>query len=379
MAVDPASTSAATQVTGAIRQAARSTGASFDYLLATARIESNLNPQAQASTSSAKGLYQFIEQTWLSTMKTSGASLGFGAYADAISYNASSGRYEVADPAMRNSIMQLRSDPSASAAMAGAFTRNNSGQLSGSLGRRPTDGELYIAHFLGPDGAGRLINAANSQPSAAAADMFPSAAQSNRSIFYDHSGRARGTAEVYAVLANKYDAARVAAVAPGLRGSMSGDQVASAGYVQDAMLDKLAPIPNAAAAQKFAAAVVPNTAVAAQAYAQTDQSKVMATLAGNERPPADDQPLFRSMFSSRGENSKPSPVAPVVQALWQGKTDGGTSGQSAAKTVASADAQLLSGSNVNTLQLFQDIQTGTGKASRGIGRPGFSGMFSDDG
>src|SRR5262249_36641537 len=67
MAVNPAHASAAPQITGAIRQAAQSTGISFEYLLTTAKIESNLNPSAQASTSSAKGLYQFIDQTWLGT------------------------------------------------------------------------------------------------------------------------------------------------------------------------------------------------------------------------------------------------------------------------------------------------------------------------
>ena len=87
MAVDSISTNPASQVTGAIRQAAQSTGISFQYLLTTAKIESNLNPQAQASTSSAKGLYQFIEQTWLGTMKQEGAALGFGHYANAITQN----------------------------------------------------------------------------------------------------------------------------------------------------------------------------------------------------------------------------------------------------------------------------------------------------
>ncbi|MEI9806035.1 MAG: transglycosylase SLT domain-containing protein [Pseudolabrys sp.] len=62
MAVTAASLNAAPQIAGAIRQAARSSGVSFEYLMTTAKIESNLNPGAQASTSSAKGLYQFIEQ-----------------------------------------------------------------------------------------------------------------------------------------------------------------------------------------------------------------------------------------------------------------------------------------------------------------------------
>src|SRR5450631_1677215 len=130
MAVDSVTANAAPQITGAIRQAARSTGISFEYLLTTAQIESNLNPAAQASTSSAKGLYQFIDQTWLATMKQDGPALGLGNYADAIS-RSSDGRFEVADPTMRTAIMRLRSDPAASAMMAGAFTRANAAQLNG--------------------------------------------------------------------------------------------------------------------------------------------------------------------------------------------------------------------------------------------------------
>ena len=38
--------------------------------------------------------------------------------------------------------------------MAGAFTRANAFQLDGRGRPPPTEGELYIAHFLGPDGAG---------------------------------------------------------------------------------------------------------------------------------------------------------------------------------------------------------------------------------
>src|SRR6187397_1579861 len=90
-------------VTGAIRDAARATGASFDYLLATARAESGLNPNASAKTSSARGLFQFIDRTWLATVKQAGPSLGYGRYADAITQNAS-GRFEVADPAMHQKI-----------------------------------------------------------------------------------------------------------------------------------------------------------------------------------------------------------------------------------------------------------------------------------
>jgi hypothetical protein len=150
------SNSASSAVTGAIQQASQATGTSFNYLLATAQVESGLNPQAGASTSSARGLFQFIETTWLATIKQAGAALGFGRYADAITQTAS-GNYEVRDPTMRSEILKLRNDPSANALMAGAFTQGNASALSERLGRAPIEGELYIAHFLGVGGAARLI------------------------------------------------------------------------------------------------------------------------------------------------------------------------------------------------------------------------------
>jgi hypothetical protein len=136
-------------VAGAIRQAAQMTGTSFQYLLATAQVESNLNPNAKVTTSSARGLFQFIEQTWLGTLKEQGPALGYGPYADAIT-RLPSGRYAVTDPQLYKRILNLRSDPSANALMAGAFTRINAEELAGRLGRDPIEGELYIAHFLGP-------------------------------------------------------------------------------------------------------------------------------------------------------------------------------------------------------------------------------------
>src|SRR5262245_2790565 len=162
-------------VTGAIRQAAQATGTGFSYLLATAKIESGLDPGIKSSTSSATGLFQFIEQTWLMTMKQSGTELGYGRYADAIE-KTGSGRYVVRDPALRAEILNLRKDPAANASMAGALTRANAARLRGKIGRDPTEGELYIAHFLGAGGAAKLINAAATNPHVKAANLFPRAA-----------------------------------------------------------------------------------------------------------------------------------------------------------------------------------------------------------
>ena len=136
MSVGSVLSQAAQKITGAIGLAARSTGASFEYLVTTAQIESRFNPKAKAPTSSATGLYQFIDQTWLATLKKAGPALGFGQYAEAIG-KTENGRFTVTDPDMRSAIMRLRKDPRASALMAGAFTRSNEARLASRIGRQP--------------------------------------------------------------------------------------------------------------------------------------------------------------------------------------------------------------------------------------------------
>src|SRR6202167_673633 len=197
--VDPARM----RVAGAIKQAASSSGTSFQYLLTTAKMESDFNPTAGASTSSAHGLFQFIDQTWLTTFKEAGAQIGYGGYADMIT-KSSDGSYSVSDPDARKAIMKLRDDPTVASDMAAAFTQSNSFKLTGMIGRRPSDSELYMAHFMGVGGAAKLISGAEDNPQASGAALFPNAAGANRSIFYDHTGRARSVSEVYSVLNARY-------------------------------------------------------------------------------------------------------------------------------------------------------------------------------
>lgn len=185
------------------QMASEATGTSFEYLLATAKRESSLRPDLKAATSSATGLFQFVEQTWLTMVKEEGADLGLSSFADAITVDAR-GKATVADPAVRQQILELRKDPTLSAVMAGRLTQKNAGQLERTLGRPPTEGELYIAHFMGAAGGGRLIEMASQDPLRSAADAFPTAAQANRAIFFDKTGRARGAAEVYTELVARH-------------------------------------------------------------------------------------------------------------------------------------------------------------------------------
>ena len=184
-------------VEAAIRRAARTTGVDFDFLMKTARRESALNPSARARTSSAAGLFQFIEQTWLSTVKRHGAQHGYGQYADLI-HQGSDGRWRV-DGSARNVVMDLRFDADAASTMAGELTASNAAYLRGRTGREPGAGDLYAAHFLGPAGAAKLMEAMVSRPGSSAASLFPEAASANRSIFY-RDGRAATVAEVHANL-----------------------------------------------------------------------------------------------------------------------------------------------------------------------------------
>src|SRR5215470_3010223 len=255
------------QVVGAIRDASRVTGTGFEYLLKTAMRESSFNPNAKSRNSSATGLFQFIDQTWLATLKESGANLGYGRYASAIA-RTSSGRYVVPNGAMRRTIMNLRYDPTANAVMAGAFTKQNAARLSRALGRAPTDGELYIAHVLGQSGAVKLITSAQNAPTTDAAHLFPNAARANRSIFFDKQGGARSSADVYRVLVAKHDGTATPAVA-----------VAAA-------LSPLAPTASAppASAMPLAPVAAPSSAAAPAATgASPETGRVLGSLFSNER------------------------------------------------------------------------------------------------
>jgi hypothetical protein len=296
MLVEPGHSAAGSTVAGAIRQASQATGTSFGYLLATAQVESGLNPQAGAPTSSARGLFQFVDQTWLGTIKQSGAALGYGRYAAAISQSGS-GRYVVQDAAMRQEILKLRNDPTANAVMAGAFTQANAAYLTQKLGRPPSEGELYIAHFLGAGGAARLIGLAASNPGAKAVALFPTAAHANPSIFFDkQTGAARSLAAVRNVLTARYDVAARA----GAQQAAALAQAPNAGAPL-AIAPDTAGIANAFAAAAPAPAAPPPTPTPVQAQAPA------------QRPSASAGPMFYGLFADAGGNG---PVGPLVSQLW---------------------------------------------------------------
>lgn len=219
------------RVQNAIASASASTGVDFKYLYHQARIESGFNASAKATTSSASGLYQFTDQTWLGVMKEHGAEHGLSWAANAIT-KGSNGHYYVADDTTRQEILALRQSPETSAAMAGEYASDNKDVLQAKLGREANATDLYMAHFLGPAGATRFLKAKDANPDASAASVMPAAAHANRWVFYDKSGNARSLADVYQRFAARFDQST-----PATDGTASAGTALAAGTASDTSAD----------------------------------------------------------------------------------------------------------------------------------------------
>jgi len=192
----------------AVSEASGRGGVSFTYLMHKAAAESSFNPTVKAKTSSATGLYQFIDRTWLDMVDRHGARYGLSDYANAIKRKAD-GTPVVADKAVRKEILELRKDPRMAALMAAEFAGENKAQLQKALGRDVNDTELYLAHFLGAGGATKFLKAMDLNPSAKAASFLPEAAAANESVFYNKQGGARSLQAIYDRFAAKFDDAQV--------------------------------------------------------------------------------------------------------------------------------------------------------------------------
>jgi hypothetical protein len=304
---------AAAAVTGAIRNAANQTGTSFSYLLATAKIESGLDPNVTMKSSSAAGLFQFIDQTWLGTLKQAGPAFGYGDYANAISRNAS-GHYSVDDPDMRRQIMKLRNDPTANAMMAGALTQQNAATLARRIGRPPTESELYIAHFFGAGGAGKLIQLAQNDPQANAAQAFPLAAHANRPIFYDRQGNARSIAGVYSELVRRFKVA-----GDGLGATVAGaamHPMPQTALAAPPAARKGPPAADVAAVTRVfaaASAAPPARTAAMRISPAVGAPVVVAPAAAAPNAAAPTAATFNSLFSDQDRRTA---LDPAVVALW---------------------------------------------------------------
>ena len=120
------------------------------------QIESAGKLRAKAPTSSALGLFQFLNGTWLATVARH--------------------RPDLLEGRTQAQVLALRTDPTVGIEIGARFTEDN----ANALGAGRTDGDLYLAHFLGLGTARKFLRA---RPSAAAAALAGDAAvQANRAI-----------------------------------------------------------------------------------------------------------------------------------------------------------------------------------------------------
>ncbi|MFC6788307.1 transglycosylase SLT domain-containing protein [Methylobacterium komagatae] len=152
-------------------------------LMAVADKESSFITAVQAKTSSATGLYQFIERTWLGVVRDFGPRYGLAKEAALITADAND-KPVMTDQAERARVLDLRRDPYLSALMAGEMLKRDAARISQRIGRELTLGEVYLAHFLGPDDAGDFLDKVVNKPAVAAAALLPGPARANRSIFF---------------------------------------------------------------------------------------------------------------------------------------------------------------------------------------------------
>ena len=181
-----------------VLRAARAVEADPVLMLAIADKESSFLTEVQARTSSATGLFQFIERTWLTVVRDFGAKHGLTAEAQAIAWV--DDNPVVADQAERQRILDLRSDPYLAALLAGEMLNRDRTKIGAKIGRELTHGETYLAHFLGADDTERFLSRLMAEPNATAASLLPRPARANRPIFYERAGRktkSRSVAEVH--------------------------------------------------------------------------------------------------------------------------------------------------------------------------------------
>lgn len=169
-----------------IVRAGKVVGADPTLLMAVADKESSFSTSVQAKTSSATGLYQFIEQTWLGVVSEFGVKHGLAAETKLIGKNGK--QFFVLDAAERQRILDLRREPYLSALLAGEMLKRDTLRLEKAMGRHLTGGEIYLIHFLGPDAAQTFIETMEEKPDVKAADLLPRPAQANRPIFYVEAG-----------------------------------------------------------------------------------------------------------------------------------------------------------------------------------------------
>ncbi|MEN0074703.1 MAG: transglycosylase SLT domain-containing protein, partial [Paracraurococcus sp.] len=197
-------------VVSALDRAVRSTGVEPTLLAALAWQESRFDPQARNGRSTARGLMQFTESTWLQAVRDHGAQHGLAYEASMLTTDAATGSISVRKPKLRARILELRNNPRYAAALAAQEISRARAALELALMRPVGPADLYLVHLLGPAGAQRFLTALDRTPNRPAVQVVGADSVAlNRELFADRESKKPLTlAEVHAWIARSIAAQR---------------------------------------------------------------------------------------------------------------------------------------------------------------------------
>lgn len=149
-----------------------------------AAFESGFDPNAKSPYSSAHGVGQFIDSTWIETVRKHGARHGVAGAAGLTDQQA----------------LALRSDPKLQSAMLAELTRENVAR-GRALGGKDDAANAYAMHNLGAGDGAKFLKALQSNPGASIASILSSRVIANNPSLYGDGSRTVGDA--YAAMSTK--------------------------------------------------------------------------------------------------------------------------------------------------------------------------------
>jgi len=180
----------------------------FSFLMELARVESSFNPAARAPKSTATGLFQFMDYSWIEAIRKYGANYGLKDYATRVKLidDGEQGQPSMTYDPLQLEVLALRLNPRLSTLLAAENIKRNKRNLSSRLRRKLGRTDLYLSHFFGLSGAVKFLETLNEKPASTAGELFPKAvAARNRDIFQSWQKQPRTVAEVYQWFDSKFN------------------------------------------------------------------------------------------------------------------------------------------------------------------------------
>lgn len=178
---------------------------SVSYLTRMTGRESNYDPNAKNPSSSATGLTQFTEGTWLEMVRN---------YPEQMGLERGASQRQLATPEGRAELLKLRTDATMSIKAGALYADQNAKVFQQTFGSAPTDTDLYLMHFLGGGGGPaflRQLRADSTSPIFPTGNFTSDQIAANKSVFYKANGEPRTFGEVYRNISSSFTGSQSAA------------------------------------------------------------------------------------------------------------------------------------------------------------------------